>query len=58
MMKKALSVLAFGMVFCSVVVMMRLAFSWRALKIKAVGGCILDSSMTRDLKRRTVDGLP
>jgi hypothetical protein len=38
--------------------MMRLAVSWRALTIKVVGGCILDSSMTRDLKRRTVDGLP
>ena len=25
--------------------------------IKVVGGCILDSSMTRDFKRRTVDGL-
>jgi len=25
--------------------------------IKVVGGCILDSSMTRDSKRRTVDGL-
>jgi len=25
--------------------------------IKVVGGCILDSSKTRDSKRRTVDGL-
>ena len=25
--------------------------------IKVVGGCILDSSMTRDSKRRTVDGI-
>jgi hypothetical protein len=25
--------------------------------IKVVGGCILDPSMTRDSKRRTVDGL-
>jgi len=32
-------------------------FSWRALTIKVVGGFILDSSMTRDPKRRTVDGL-
>jgi hypothetical protein len=38
--------------------MMRPAVSWRALKIKVVGGCILDSSMTRDVKRRTIDGLP
>jgi hypothetical protein len=31
--------------------------SRRALMIKVVGGCILDSSKTRDSKRRAVDGL-